>query len=118
MVVYEPTLFSLLKEESPGQEKLSEIHDVAYAAAADVQRGDTHGAAERFIDYWMGVGSWAETPELLKEPIAASMVNVGGWAEALIGDPTPLESFSKLDIPVLYLVGEHSPTHRKEWPGC
>jgi hypothetical protein len=28
MVVYEPTLFSLLEEESPGQEALSEIHDV------------------------------------------------------------------------------------------
>jgi pimeloyl-ACP methyl ester carboxylesterase len=113
MVVYEPTLFSLLKEESPGQEALSEIHDVAYAAAADVQMGDTHGAAERFIDYWMGTGSWAATPELLKEPIAASMVNVGGWAEALIGDPTPLESFRKLDVPILYLVGERSPNSSK-----
>ncbi|MEE9179034.1 MAG: alpha/beta hydrolase [Acidimicrobiia bacterium] len=113
MVVYEPTLFSLLKEESPGQETLSEIRDVACAAAADVEMRHTHRAAERFIDYWMGVGSWAATPELLKEPIAASMVNVGGWAEALIGDSTPLESFRKLDIPVLYLVGEHSPNSSK-----
>jgi pimeloyl-ACP methyl ester carboxylesterase len=109
MVVYEPTLFSLLKEESPGQEALSEIRDVTYAAAADVQMERTHGAAERFIDYWMGAGSWAVTPGPLKEPIATSMVNVGGWAEALIGDPTPLESFRELDIPVLYLVDERSP---------
>jgi hypothetical protein len=43
-----------------------------YAIADDVRMGDTHGAAERFIDYWMGAGSWTATPKLLMESIAAS----------------------------------------------
>ena len=113
MVVYEPTLFSLLEEDSPGQDAFNEIYEVADAAAAHVEMGDTHRAAQRFIDYWMGAGSWAGTPQPLKEPIAGSMVNVAGWAQALRDEPTPLERFRTLDVPVLYLVGEHSPNSSK-----
>jgi len=113
MVLYEPTLFSLLAEESPDQAAFKEIYDVADAAASDIKLGDDDKSAERFIDYWMGKGSWAATPETLREPIAASMVNVAGWATALRGDPTPLRAFSVLDMPVLYMVGERSPSSSK-----
>lgn len=109
IVLYEPTLFSLLEEESPGQEAFTDILEVARAAAVDVDAGDQDRAAERFIDYWMGNGSWAAIPEGRKGPVAVSMRNVRGWTHALTRDPTPLDSFRRLDVPVLYLVGERSP---------
>ena len=42
------------------------------AAALDAGNGDV--AAERFIDYWMGNGSWLQTPESRKPAIVASNV--------------------------------------------
>jgi hypothetical protein len=61
-----------------------------------------------FIDYWMGPGAWKHTPEQRKAPIAASVRNVRRWAHALFTEPTPLEAFHSLDIPVLYMVGKRS----------
>lgn len=109
LVLYEPTLFSLLEEESPGQQAFLDITTVAEAAGADVEVGDLDQAGERFIDYWMGSGSWEAMPESRRAPIAVSMRNVSGWAHALIREPTILSAFRHLEIPVLYLVGEHSP---------
>ena len=40
--------------------------------------------------------------------MVASMANIRGWAGALFGQPTPLEAFRTLDIPVLYMVGARS----------
>ncbi len=48
-------------------------------------------------------------PERNKAAITASIINVGGWRDALFGEPTPLRAFSELDIPVLYMLGEQSP---------
>ena len=37
------------------------------------------------------------------------MANVRGWATALLGEPTALAAFAKLDVPVLYMMGKDSP---------
>ncbi len=37
------------------------------------------------------------------------MTNVRGWAHALLSEPTPLTAFASLNMPVLYLTGQHSP---------
>ncbi|MGZ5251055.1 MAG: alpha/beta fold hydrolase [Caldimonas sp.] len=109
LAVYEPTLFSLLEEEAPGQEAANGIRAAAADAAAAIAAGNRPAAAERFIDYWMGPGSWRRMPEARQAPIAASMDNVAGWARALFGEPTPLQAFRALDRPVLYMVGARSP---------
>ena len=62
-------------------------------------------AAERFIDYWMGAGSWTQTPQERKAPIAASVANIRRWAHALFTEPTRLAALRSLDVPVLYMVG-------------
>lgn len=109
LAVYEPTLFSLLDAESPPPNEADGIRAAAARAAAALDAGDPLGAAESFIDYWMGSGAWARTPEARRGPIAASIVNVRGWAGALFGEPTPLEAFATLDVPVLLMVGKDSP---------
>jgi hypothetical protein len=61
----------------------------AHGAVAAFAGGNPAAAAEHFIDYWMGAGAWGRTPEPRRAPIAAAIVNVRGWANALFGAPTP-----------------------------
>jgi pimeloyl-ACP methyl ester carboxylesterase len=108
MALYEPTLFALLDAEKPAPNETEGIRSVVADAGIALDAGNQDAAAERFIDYWMGAGAWKQMPELRKPPIAASVTNVRRWAHALLTEPTPLEAFRSLDIPVLYMVGKRS----------
>jgi pimeloyl-ACP methyl ester carboxylesterase len=48
-------------------------------------------------------------PQPRKDPIVASIINIGGWGNALLTESTPLEAFSHLDVPVLFMMGTDSP---------
>lgn len=109
MALYEPTLFALLDAEAPAPNEADGIRNVAAQASAALDQGNPDAAAEWFIDYWMGRGSWKQTPEPRRPPITASIVNVRRWAHALFSEPTPLAAFRSLDVPVLYMVGKRSP---------
>jgi pimeloyl-ACP methyl ester carboxylesterase len=110
LALYEPTLFGLLDAESPPPNEADGIRGAVASAAAAVEAGDLAGAAEYFVDFWMGSGAWARTPEPRKGPIAQSIVNVRGWADALFNEPTPLAALSQLKVPVLYMMGSKSPS--------
>jgi pimeloyl-ACP methyl ester carboxylesterase len=105
MALYEPTLFALLDAETPPPNEADGIRSAVADACLALDAGNPDGAAERFIDYWMGPGSWAHTPPPRKPSIAASVTNVRRWAHALLTEPTPLDAFRALHIPVLYMVG-------------
>ena len=108
MALYEPTLFALLDAEAPPPNETDGIRNAVAAASAALDAGNTDAAAECFIDYWMGVGSWQQTPDQRKPPIAASVVNVRRWSHALFREPTPLAALRALDMPVLLMVGQRS----------
>lgn len=110
LLLYEPTLFSLIEAEGPAPNEADGIRDAVAAAAAALDRGDRSEAARCFIDYWMGPGSWARTPPERQPAIAASVLNVRRWAHALMGEPTPLEAFGALTMPVLVMTGARSTT--------
>lgn len=109
LVLYEPTLFALLDGESPPPNEADGIRATVARAAAELDAGRPDGAAECFIDFWMGEGAWAGMPESRRGPIAASVVNLRGWAGALLGEPTPLVALAALDMPVLLMTGDRSP---------
>lgn len=109
LALYEPTLFALLEAESPSPNEADGIRNAVAAAGAALDAGDPDRAAECFIDFWMGKGAWARTPEARKGPIASAVANVRGWKSALFDEPTPLQAFAVLDIPVLYMTGKDSP---------
>jgi pimeloyl-ACP methyl ester carboxylesterase len=109
LALYEPTLFSLLDAESPPPNDADGIKDAVNAASAYLDADDPFRAAECFIDYWMGKGAWAGMPDARKAPIAASVVNVRGWAWALTRELTSLAALRSVNIPVLYMVGSESP---------
>lgn len=109
LALYEPTLFSLIDAQAPPPNEGDGIRAAVAGAGAALDAGDADRAAECFIDYWMGAGAWAATPAARKPSIAASVVNVRGWACALLGEPTPLDAFARLPVPVLLMVGADSP---------
>lgn len=105
LVLYEPTLFALVESQGPPPNGVDGIRNAVNAAGASRDAGDRDAAARHFIDFWMGAGSWAATPEPRKPAIADSVANVRRWWHALATEPTPLEAFARLDMPVLYLLG-------------
>jgi pimeloyl-ACP methyl ester carboxylesterase len=109
LVLFEPSLFSLVDAASPPPNGADGIKNAVAASSAALDAGDRDAAAGHFIDFWMGKGSWAATPEQRRPAITDSIVNVRRWAHALITEPTPLEAFSALDMPILYMLGENSP---------
>jgi pimeloyl-ACP methyl ester carboxylesterase len=72
LALYEPVLFSLLDAESPPPNEADGIRAALAGAAAALDAGNPSGAAECFIDFWMGRGTWARMPDSRKGPIAAS----------------------------------------------
>jgi pimeloyl-ACP methyl ester carboxylesterase len=108
LALYEPTLFALLDAESPPPNEGEGIRNAVAEATRALDAGDRDAAAERFIDYWMGTGTWKQTPLQRKAPIADAVKNVRRWSHALFTEPTPLAAFRSLDVPVLYMMGKRS----------
>ncbi len=108
MALYEPTLFALVDAESPAPNDADGIRHTVDEASAALDAGNRDAAAECFINYWMGAGAWNQTPARAKPAIVTSMTNVRRWAHALFTEPTPLEAFRELDVPVLYMTGRRS----------
>ena len=109
LALYEPTLFSVLDQEMPPPNDADGIRATIADVKAALAAADPDAAAECFIDYWAGAGAWASMPEARRESIAATISNAEGWANALLTEPTPLDAFRNLNIPVLYMVGTKSP---------
>jgi pimeloyl-ACP methyl ester carboxylesterase len=108
MVLYEPVLFGLLDAETPPPNEADGIRDAVATSGLFLDAGNRDAAAECFIDYWMERGAWKRMPEPRRVSIAASVVNVRRWGHALFTEPTSLEAFRALDVPVLYMVGKRS----------
>lgn len=104
-MLYEPTLFSLIDAASPKPNAADGIRQTVALAAASLARGDRSAAAEVFIDYWMGEGTWLSKPEPHRQAIEAAVVNVQRWGDALFGETTPLAAFRALKMPVLLMLG-------------
>lgn len=108
LVLYEPTLFAVIEQEGPSPNEADGIRDAVARAGVSLDAGNKDGAAEAFIDYWMGAGSWARTPEARKPAIADAVTKVRRWKHALFTEPTPIEAFRKLEVPVLLMTGKRS----------
>jgi pimeloyl-ACP methyl ester carboxylesterase len=109
LAIFEPVLFSILLAEDPEQPAAREILSVGDDTTAAMDAGDPTRAARRFIDYWMGAGAWATTPEKRREPIAAGMRKVKDEWRAIFNDRTTLTKLGELLVPTLLMTGTESP---------
>ena len=104
LVLYEPVLFSVLLDAAPHSPAAREI----MAVRDDVLAWEPAAAAERFIDYWMGKGTWAATPDSRRATLVdAVQAQTPEWYSAC-NEPTPLEAFAALDVPALLMTGTSS----------
>jgi len=109
LVLYEPTLFSLVDEESPSPNAADGFREAFDAAAALFDAGDAVGAGRCFVDYWSGRGAWDAMPEARQGQVASSIAAIRDWGNACMSDPTPLRAFTWVGAPVLYMMGQDSP---------
>jgi pimeloyl-ACP methyl ester carboxylesterase len=106
LALHEPTAFHVLKAAGPeGWAALNDIRALAAAGRADVASGHRGAAAERFIDFWNGKGTWdALKPESQAELIRYAP-KIGHDFSASIDEPTPLAAYRRFRFPVLLLRG-------------
>ncbi len=109
VILFEPVLFSVLIAEDPTQAAAREITAVRDDTVAALESGKLDASGARFVDYWMGAGTWAGMPEPRREAVATAMRTVKAEWHAAFMEPTPLSAFAALDVPILYLTGSESP---------
>lgn len=106
--LYEPVLFALLKRAAPESEGWREIAAIAAETTALLDAGEVETATQRFVDYWMGEGRFAGTPEAKRPALVAGMPAVKGHWQALFDEPTELAAWSALRCPCLLMSGDRS----------
>jgi pimeloyl-ACP methyl ester carboxylesterase len=108
LVLYEPVLFSVLLAASPESAAAREILALRDDTIRLVDQGNLNLAAQRFVDYWMGDGTWVATPEPRRPALAEAMRAVESQWGALLCEPTPLSAFAGVNVPTLFLTGTES----------
>ena len=108
LVLYEPVLFSGLIAEAPESAAAREIVTLRDDTIRLLDAGDLPAAAERFIDYWAGEGTWAATPESRRPALASAMRTLRSQWHAAFHEPAPLSAFARINIPALLLTGVES----------
>jgi len=105
VAVYEPVLFRLLFDYRPRDRAASDVLMTATSLHNWLELGHLERAAQRFVDFWSGAGSWDALPAPHRELIAARMPAVAGHFHALFHDTLDLTAVSRLPMPVLCMTG-------------
>jgi pimeloyl-ACP methyl ester carboxylesterase len=117
LIAYEPVLFNLLFR-SDNLDAATEVWMVSDDVHWLLVDNRLATAAERFIDYWSGEGTWQTLPDWQKAAIQKRMKKVRADFDAVLSNPTPLEEYGRLDVPTLFLYGLQSPQSTRkiaEW---
>jgi pimeloyl-ACP methyl ester carboxylesterase len=108
LVLYEPVLFSVLFENEPQGAAAREIIAVRDEAIRLIDERDLHGAAQHFVDYWSGDGTWAAIPETRRAGLAAAIEGLRPEWHAVCQEPMPLSALAQVTVPTLFLTGADS----------
>lgn len=109
VTLYEPVLFRFLADDDDSRGAKAEIEAVDRKVRAEIEQGRPEAAAEHFIDYWSGHGSWQSLPEWRRDGLARKMAKVVSDFDAVLDSDYDLDQFRRLSIPVLLLYGLRSP---------
>lgn len=105
VAVWEPVLFRLLFDYRPRDRAASEVLIVAASMRHWLALGHPDRAAQRFIDFWSGAGSWEALSASQQQLIAKRMPTVATHFHALFNDSLDRVALSRLPMPVLCLTG-------------
>lgn len=108
MTLYEPAIWGTLAELCAGEPAAQEIKAVRDDTLRMLEPGAAEAAAERFVDYWTGAGSWAATPPERRPRLSATVRSLReGWQASFL-ERWSAEALRALDIPCLLLTGTAS----------
>lgn len=110
MIVHEPPLFALLKEEPNAQPALAAVQDRITAVVEMLTVGDFTGGARQFVEtIAFGPGAWSALPQVVRDTF---VFNASTWLDE-VRDPEVMEiDLSRLrsfSAAVLLTVGGQSP---------
>jgi pimeloyl-ACP methyl ester carboxylesterase len=109
VIVHEPPLFGLLKNEPDAKQPLAAVQERMSAVASLLAGGDWAGGARQFVEtIAFGPGAWPELPEDVKETF---VFNAPTWLDE-IHDPDALEidltGLRRFGAPALLTIGDQS----------
>jgi pimeloyl-ACP methyl ester carboxylesterase len=109
LTLYEPVRFALLQGRPSTAAAGEAIVGVGRRIGLAVLSGAHHAAAERFVDYWSGDGTWSALAAHRRDALAARMPKVQAEFEALFADRVPVTAYGSLAMPVHLIGGSRSP---------
>ena len=108
MVLYEPALWGMLVDLWPEDPGAKEIMALRAETCALVDAGAVESAAEKFVDYWGGAGTWLATPDSRKPSLLAGTVTGTYKWQASPGLSVSPGELTALAVPVLVLTGSET----------
>jgi pimeloyl-ACP methyl ester carboxylesterase len=112
MIIHEPPLFDLLKDNPSAQHALEAVNGRIRTVLELMARGHMEKGAEEFVEkIAMGAGSWGKLPEVVQKTF---IYNASTWfdemqdPQSLWIDPASLSHFTK---PALLSAGSESPVY-------
>jgi pimeloyl-ACP methyl ester carboxylesterase len=109
LTLFEPVRMGMLlkdpEHEAIGRSMVSIGRQIGWQALS----GRTAEAAEVFIDYWSGTGTWQALPETRRRAVQERMHKVRAEFEALFADDVEAEAYRSLRMPMHLIAGTRSP---------
>ena len=105
LVLYEPTLFSLLLADPKSRYASMDIAELRRVLGRYLDAGDWFRAALRYVDHCSGAGVWQGLSVQERATIAHRMPALCAQLDAQLADPTPASAYAGIDVPVLLLSG-------------
>lgn len=108
VTVFEPVLFRWLFDAEPESEAAGGVMAVAVTMRKYLQRGDAYRAAEVFLNYWSGPGTWENLAGAKRDSMSVRMRSVLAHFEALFAERLSPADLRRVRRPMLFLSGTQS----------
>ena len=105
VAVFEPVWLRLLVDFNPRERAALSITRAAQSICEWHAQGQPMRAAERFVDFWSGPGTWSAMPPKAQTAVACRVPAVLGHFGAIFADSTRQTDLARLKMPVLCVTG-------------
>ena len=107
VTLYEPVMFRWLVDADAAE--VADVRAVAESISRHLASGSASDAAQSFVDFWSGRGTWQAMPASRQQAIAGRMPAVGRHFRAVFAEALTLREVARLPVRMLFMTGAHSP---------
>ncbi len=106
LTLFEPVAFHILEETDNALTNTLRRKQYIFD---NLDKGHYSAAAESFIDYWSGAGTYSSFPEEVKNTFMGAIKKLRLDFQALVSEPLSLDDYKAIDLPVCLMAGKQSP---------